>query len=42
VEERLRLRHGAHSKFAKNLNRFKGKMNDEETKEAYHEAMRER
>ena len=42
VEERLRIRHGAQSKFAKNLKRFHKSMDDDATKEMYHEAMRDR
>ena len=38
VEERLRVRHGAQSKFAKNLKRFKN-MDDKETRDAYHTAI---
>lgn len=34
IEERLRVRHGTTSKFAKNLKRFK-KMDDKDTREAY-------
>ena len=35
VEERLRIRHGAQTKFAKNLKRFKN-MDDKDTRDAYH------
>ena len=35
IEERLRVRHGTTSKFAKNLKRFKN-MDDKETRDAYH------
>ena len=35
------MRHGAQSKFAKNLKRFKN-MNDKETRDAYHTAVQER
>lgn len=41
VEERLRMRHGVQTKFAKNLKRFKN-MDDKDTKDAYHEAMRDK
>lgn len=34
VEERLRMRHGTGTKFAKNLKRFRG-MDDQETRDAY-------
>lgn len=35
VEERLRMRHGTGTKYAKNLKRFRG-MDDKETRDAYH------
>lgn len=35
VEERLRVRHGAQSKFAKKLKRFRN-MDDKETRDEYH------
>ena len=35
VEERLRVRHGASSKFAKNLKRFRN-MDDKGTRDQYH------
>ena len=35
VEERLRMRHGTGTKFAKNLKRFRN-MDDKETRDAYH------
>lgn len=41
VEERLRVRHGAQSKFAKNLKRFQS-MDDKGTRDAYHQAIQER
>jgi U3 small nucleolar RNA-associated protein 14 len=42
AEERLRLRHGGHKKWARDMRRFKGKMEDKETREQYHEMMREK
>jgi U3 small nucleolar RNA-associated protein 14 len=33
AEERLRLRHGGHKKWAKDMRRFKGKMEDKEVRE---------
>ena len=42
AEERLRLRHGGHKKWARDIRRFKGKMTDQETREQYHEMMREK
>lgn len=42
AEERLRLRHGGHKKWAKDMRRFKGKMEDKEVREQYHEMMREK
>jgi U3 small nucleolar RNA-associated protein 14 len=42
AEERLRLRHGGHKKWARDMRRFKGKMEDTETREQYHEMMREK
>lgn len=33
AEERLRLRHGGHKKWARDMRRFKGKMQDKETRE---------
>lgn len=41
VEERLRMRHGTGTKFAKNLKRFRG-MNDQETRDAYHQIVLDR
>ena len=41
VEERMRIRHGTETKFAKNLKRFKN-MDDKQTRDAYHEAMRDK
>jgi U3 small nucleolar RNA-associated protein 14 len=41
VEERISLRHGTTSKFAKNLKRY-GKFNEEGTKQAYFELIRQR
>lgn len=42
AEERLNLRHGGHKKWARDMRRFKGKMEDTETREQYHEMMREK
>lgn len=42
AEERLRLRHGGHKKWAKDMRRFKGKMDDKEMREQYHEMIREK
>jgi len=33
AEERLRLRHGGHKKWARDMRRFKGKMDDKEMRE---------
>lgn len=41
VEERLRMRHGTGTKFAKNLKRFRG-MDDQETRDAYHQIVLDR
>jgi len=41
VEERLRVRHGAQSKFAKNLKRFRN-MDDKATRDQYHTLIQER
>jgi len=41
VEERLRNRHGTHSKYAKNLKRFRG-MDDKSTRDAFHQAVLDR
>ena len=41
VEERLRVRHGVQSKFAKNLKRFQS-MDSKETRDAYHQVAQER
>lgn len=41
AEERLRVRHGVQSKFAKNLKRFQD-MNDTQTRDAYHTLVQER
>ena len=41
VEERLRVRHGATSKFAKNLKRFQN-LDDKDTRDAYHKVIQER
>ena len=41
IEERLRVRHGTTSKFAKNLKRFKN-MDDKDTRDAYHQAIQDR
>ena len=42
AEERLRLRHGGHKKWARDMRRFKGKMENKEMREEYHEMMREK
>ena len=42
AEERLRLRHGGHKKWARDMRRFKGKMEDKDTREQYHEMIREK
>ena len=42
AEERLRLRHGGHKKWARDMRRFKGKMAEKETREQYHEMVREK
>lgn len=42
AEERLSLRHGGHKKWARDMRRFKGKMEDTETREQYHEMIREK
>lgn len=42
AEERLRLRHGGHKKWARDMRRFKGKMDDAETREEYHAMIREK
>lgn len=42
AEERLKLRHGGHKKWARDVRRFNGKMQNEATKEAYHEMVREK
>lgn len=42
AEERLRLRHGGHKKWARDIRRFKGKMDNKETMEQYHSMMREK
>lgn len=41
VEERLRVRHGSGSKFAKNLKRFRN-MDDKATRDQYHTLIQER
>lgn len=41
VEERLRVRHGAQTKFAKNLKRFRN-MDDKQTRDQYHQLIQER
>ncbi len=41
AEERLRLRHGTGTKFAKNLKRFRN-MDDKETRDAYHQTVLDR
>lgn len=41
VEERLRMRHGTGTKFAKSLKRFRG-MDDKETRDAYHQVVLDR
>jgi len=42
AEERLRLRHGGHKKWARDMRRFKGKMDNKEIREQYHDMMREK
>lgn len=42
VEERLLQRHSSNNKFAKRLKRFGGGMDQEHTREAFHEMIRER
>ena len=42
AEERLQLRHGGHKKWARDMRRFKGKMEDVDTREQYHEMIREK
>ena len=42
AEERLRLRHGGHKKWARDMRRFKGKMEVKEIREQYHDMMREK
>ena len=42
AEERLRLRHGGHKKWARDMRRFKGKMENKEIREQYHDMMREK
>ena len=41
IEERLRVRHGTTSKFAKNLKRFKN-LDDKDTRDAYHQVVQDR
>lgn len=41
VEERLRMRHGTGTKYAKNLKRFRN-MDDQETKDAFHQTVLDR
>lgn len=41
VEERLRVRHGTTSQFAKNLKRFRD-MDDKDTRDAYHQVVQDR
>ena len=41
VEQRLRVRHGAQSKFAKNLKRFRN-MDDKVMRDTYHQVIQER
>jgi U3 small nucleolar RNA-associated protein 14 len=42
AEERLSLRHGGHKKWARDMRRFKGKMDNREIREQYHDMMREK
>ena len=42
AEERLLQRHGGHKKWARDMRRFKGKLDDKETRDQYHEMMREK
>lgn len=42
AEERLKLRHGGHKKWARDMRRFKSKMTDTVLREEYHEMMREK
>lgn len=42
VEERLLMRHASNNKFAKKLKRFGGGMDQEHTREAFHDMIRER
>lgn len=42
AEERLKLRHGGHKKWARDMRRFKGKMEDADQRELYHEMIREK
>lgn len=42
AEERLRLRHSGNKKWAKDMRRFKGKMDNREMREQYHDMMREK
>ena len=42
AEERLKLRHGGHKKWARDMRRFKGKMEDGDQRELYHEMIREK
>lgn len=42
AEERMLQRHGGHKKWARDMRRFKGKLEDKETRDQYHEMMREK
>ena len=42
AEERLKLRHGGHKKWARDMRRFKSKMTDTGLREEYQEMMREK
>ncbi len=42
AEERLNLRHGGHKKWARDMRRFNGRMEDKDLREQYHEMIREK
>ena len=42
AEERLRLRHGGHKKWARDARRFAGHQQDSDVRDAYHEMVREK
>jgi hypothetical protein len=42
AEERLRLRHTGASKWGKEMRRFKGKMDNKDIREQYHDMIREK